>query len=582
MATEKKDKTDAFTMQLIYNFMSSIVDEMCATVVRTSFSPLIRDAFDFAAGICDAKGEIVAEGLVMAIHSLVYPPFIKHIMNIFGNDIHRDDLFISNDPYSRAAHLPDIYIAHPIFIGNELVAWSVACGHQRDMGGRVAGSNACDCTEIYQEGLRIPLMKLYNKGKANDTILKVIEANVRVPQIVIADIQALKAACQIGEVKFLELAETYGWEVLNRYLQDLVEYSERRVRAEISVMPDGVYEFTDYLDDDGFRPDPVRFTVKITVDKDTMTYDFTGSSPQVKAGINNPLGSTMACVNCALRCLISPDIPTNSGVMRPIKIIAPEGTIVNPVLPAPVAGRGVTLGRLLDTLLGAEAKIAPERIFACASNADIGVSIGGYEGRSPFIYTEFWAGGWGGRPSCDGVDACSPIWANGANQVCEIIESLFPLRIRSVGYMPDTEGAGKYRGALSTMKDIEVLADEATFQLRVDRVRFGCYGLQGGQEGAHACVTYNPDGENRKLPKTVMTVKKGDVIRLQAAGAGGFGNPAERDVEMVRNDVHNGLLSPRRAREVYGVVMDENSFEIDVAETKRLREGMKRGVTTSI
>ena len=574
----KDREIDVVTMHLINNLLYSLVDEMTATVVRTSFSPLARDAFDFQCALCKANGDIILEGEGSLLHSLAYTGIIAAVRRKYGDSIYPGDTFLDNDPYTEASHLPDVYMARPIFIKGELVAWSCSGGHQIDVGGRVAGSCACDSTEIYQEGLRIPPVKLYDRGAPVREIFDILRANSRVPDVLVGDLSSHHAACYTGEKRFMELVKTYGWETLSLYIDELLDYSERRTREELRNLPDGSYEFTDYMDDDGFEEGPIPIHIKITIDGDEITYDFTGTAPQIKGAMNNPIATTKAMVLIALRLLLSYDIPRNSGVWRAVKLIVPEGSVVNPRLPAAVAGRGLTLARIEDTLMGAEAQIVPDRMPACETGSDYLVCLRGKEEERGFtILVETVWGGWGGRPFADGPEFNTPILLDGANQSCELNERIYPFIYNQYGYVPDTEGAGKYRGSLSLIREWEFVGDEGTLQIRVDRTRTRPWGLQGGHAGAFSQTILNPDRENRELGKVTLPLKKGDVLRLRTSGAGGWGHPLERDADLVRADVGNEKISIGRAKEVYGVVIDEKTMEVDLDETQRLREAMKKG-----
>jgi N-methylhydantoinase B len=475
----------------------------------------------------------------------------------------------------------------PIFLGNELVAWSVAGGHQRDVGGAVPGSGACDSTEIYQEGLRIPPMKLYERGVRNDWLFKIIRAASRAPDIIEADIEAFRASCYIGEQRFLELAEEYGWDTLKLYFDELLDHAERLTRAEIKEMPDGEYEFTDYLDDGGqgyidaegnIVSALVPIHLKITVKGDSITYDFTGTSPQVKGAMNNPFGTTRATVMTCLRYMIDPAVPRNSGVFRPITLIVPKGTLLNPHPPGACASRGGTLGRETDTILGAQAQIAPKKMMGCASNVDTLICIASDEGTAePFLFMEAMWGGWGGRAFDDGVDYNTCPELNGSNEPMETNEELYPIMYNRYGYVSDREGAGKHRGSVALVRELKLLADEATLSLRVDRQRTGPYGLAGGKAGAPLVAIFNPDTEKRHVGKITLEIECGDVMQVTTSGAGGWGNPLERDVEMVLDDIRNEKVSVQRAREVYGVVIDEKTLQVDTDDTRKLRETMKSG-----
>ncbi len=570
-----KEKIDMIVLGLINNFLYSLVDEMTIGVVRTSFSPLTRDAFDFQCGICHVNGEMLLEGEGTLIHSLVYPTLISNWIKAHADSTYPGDIMVTNDPYSDAAHLPDIYMWHPIFINGKIAAWSVAGGHLRDVGGSTPGSCACDSTEIYQEGLRIPPMKLYERGVPNKDLIALIEANSRVPMITMGDVEAYHAACHIGEERFLALAKTYGWETLSIYLDELLDYAERLTRDDIRRMPDGEYEFTDYMDDDGITDKPITLHIKITVAGDEITWDFTGTSPQVRGALNNPYGSSKACVVTALRQMMDTDIPRNSGAWRPATLIIPEGNFLNPRLPGAVASRGGTLARESDVMLGAAAQIRPDKIPACFSNLDHLLNIGGYQNGKPFILIETIWGGWGGTSQHDGNDFCTPPFLNGGNQPCEANEELEPIMYNQYGYLPDREGAGKYRGSVALVREWKFTGDEAVLQLRTDRQKYETYGLYGGKNGAPSESFINPDTENRPIGKITMNIKKGDVYRLITAGAGGWGDPLERDPELVLKDVRDEKVSVKRAREAYRVVINEAAMEVNIAETEKLRKTMK-------
>ncbi len=578
-------KIDIITLQLINNFLYALVDEMTQTVVRTSLSPITRDSFDFQCGLCRGDGEMLMEGEGVSIHSLVYTTLISNWLSENRSTTYPGDIIVTNDPYSGAAHLCDIYMYQPIFIGDELVAWAVAGGHQRDVGGAVPGSGACDSTEIYQEGLRIPPLKLYKEGVRNDDLYKIIQTASRTPDIVEGDIEAFRASCNTARDRFYDLVENYGWETLDVYFDELLNYAERLTRSEIKEMPDGEYEFTDYLDDGGrgyvddagnIIENLVPIQVKITVNNDEITYDFTGTSQQVRGAMNNPFGTTRATVMACLRYIINPDIPRNSGAFRPVKLIVPEGSLLNPRLPGACASRGATLGRETDTILGAQAKINPDRMMGCASNVDTLVCIASHEtAAEPFIFMEAMWGGWGGRAFADGVDYNTCPELNGSNEPCETNEELYPIMYNRYQYVPDKEGAGKYRGSVALVREWKLLADEATLSLRVERQRTRPYGIAGGQSGAPLEAVFNPDTESRSVGKVTLEMKRGDVIQITTSGAGGWGNPLERDMNMVLEDVRNEKVSIQRARDAYGIVIDENTLEVDEGRTQRLREAMQ-------
>ncbi len=575
--TDEKE-LDIFTMQLINNFLTSATDEMNQVVVRTSLSPITRDAHDFQCGLCRGDGEIILEGDGTVIHSLVYQTLISNWLRDNRQRTYPGDVIITNDPYSGASHLPDIYMYRPIFVGDEIAAWSVSGGHQRDVGGMTPGSCPHNATEIFQEGLRFSPLKLYERGEPNETFFQFIDCNSRAPDIVRADIGAHYGACIIGEQRFRELVDEHGWRTLERYLDALLDYAERLTRAEIAAMPDGVYEFADCLDDDGNNPGiPVPIRLKITIEGDGITYDFTGTSPQVKGGMNNPLGSVKAAVMTALRLMISPDIPKNGGAWRPVNLIVPEGTLFNPVLPAPVASRGGTAQRAADVLIGCQVPIRPEKMMACSSGQDTLVNLAANDRNGElFILMETLFAGWGGRMAGDGNEVCSPPITNNSNIPIESNESVYPDVIyKQMALVPDTEGAGKHRGALSVVREWQYVGEtEALIQLRVDRRDHAPWGVDGGQPGARLQATVlSAEDSDRDVGKSTFTLHKGDSLRIRAAGAGGWGDPVERDPMLVVEDVCDGKISPQRARDVYRVAIDAATMGLDQHETRRLRGG---------
>jgi N-methylhydantoinase B len=354
----------------------------------------------------------------------------------------------------------------------------------------------------------------------------------------------------------------------------LLDQAERLARNAIRAMPNGSYSFEDWIDDDGIDSSEIPIKVTITIAGDRLTADFTGSAVQVKGAINSPMPFTKSAVYACVRHLIGGDPPNNEGYFRPIEVIAPPGTIVNPVMPAAVAARGLTGFRAANAIFGALAKIAPDRVFACEMGGDTGVSFGGYDAdRRPFVFLEFLFGSWGGRPTRDGMDAASSSVVNFSNNPIEIVEAEYPLLIERYGYVQDSEGAGKFRGGSALVRQYRFLESEGTLQVRADRQRHQPYGLQGGLSGTPSANILNPEGAARELPsKFRHTVRRNDVFRHALAGAGGWGNPFDRDPVLVAFDVAEGKVSIERARQEYGVALDPITNSILTDETKRLRQ----------
>jgi N-methylhydantoinase B len=584
--------SDPIEFELFKNALFGVADEMALTVFRTTYSGVLKDNMDYSTAMFDREGVLVAQGLTLPGHLGSMPTAIAALKTAYAGRVDPGDVFILNDPFQGGMHLPDVFVFKPIFRsppspspargggqggGEALIAWAGTVCHHTDVGGRVPGSNASDSTEIYQEGLRIPPLKLYECGTRNETLFALIEKNVRVPVKVFGDLRAQLAACHIAEAAMLDLAAHYGAVKLAQYMTELVDYAERMTRAAIRDLPDGVYDFLDHIDDDGIdvgRPIPLQVT--ITKRGDAIHVDWTGTSPQVRGAINNTLSYTKSASYCGIRSILPQNIPTNEGVFRAIQVTAPAGTIANGVLPAACAARGLTGFRMVDCMFGALAKMLPDQVFAASDGGNTGVSIGGYHAdRTPFIYVDFTCCAWGARPYADGLDGNSHIYANMASQPIEVTEAEQPLQITAYEFIQDAMGPGKFRGGAPFRREYKLLADEAILQVRSDRRDFRPFGLYGGGAGQPSMNYLNPDQNPAPLPsKLTMTMKKGDLFRHEVAGAGGWGDPLERDPALVLKDVLNEFVSERAAREDYGVVLAGTPPVVDEAATAALRQLM--------
>src|SRR5580693_1766263 len=550
--------SDPIEFELFKNALFGVADEMALTIFRTTYSGVLKDNMDYSTAMFDGSGKLAAQGLTLPGHLGSMPTAMAAIQGAFAGRIEPADVYILNDPFQGGMHLPDIFVFKPIFYDGELLAYAGTVCHHTDVGGRVPGSNASDSTEIFQEGLRIPPLKLFDRGIRNDTLYALIERNVRVPVKVFGDLRAQLAACHISERSLLELAGHYGVEKIGHYMTELIDYSERMTRAAIRELPDGVYGFLDHIDDDGIDVGkPIPLAVTVTKSGDQIFVDWTGSSPQVKGAINNTLSFTKSASYCAIRSILPENIPTNEGVFRAITVEAPLGTIANMVLPGACAARGLTGFRMVDCMFGALAKMLPEQVFAASDGGNTGVSIGGYDAdRRPFIYVDFTCCAWGGRPDADGLDGNSNIYANMASQPIEVTESEQPLQITAYEFIQDAMGPGKFRGGAPFRREYKLLADEAVLQVRSDRRDFRPFGLYGGGPGKPSMNYLNPDSHPEPLPsKLTMNMKKGDLFRHEVAGGGGWGDPLERDPALVLNDVRNEFVSEASAQEDYGVVL---------------------------
>ncbi len=578
-------RRDPVQVELLKNALTAIADEMAITVVRTARSFVIKESLDFSCGLMDADGALVAQGLCLPLHMGSFPPTMESILRDFGQDMRPGDVFATNDPYlGGGTHLPDIFVFKPVFLDGALLGFAAAIGHQTDIGGRVAGGNACDNTEIYQEGVRIPPVRIVDAGKPDDVFFKLMRANVRVPEKVLGDIMATIAACRRGEEGLQALGRAHGARSLKRQMKDLIDYAEELTRADLRALPDGRWTFEDFLDDDGFQQEPIRIFAEIVKEGSELTADFRGTSPQVKGSINMPRSFTCSATYACVRSIMDPSIPNNEGFFRPITVVTEPGSFVDCTHPAPVAARGLGATRVTDCLWGALARMLPHKVFACGVQGDYGVTIAGYrpDGR-PFVNLEFLYSGWGGRPDKDGIDGISSLAVNYANTPAEVVEVEQPLRIERYGFRPDTGGAGKHRGSLSIVRDYRLVgADEAVLQVRGDRQKFRPFGLCGGRPGAFAANVINPDSEAPRVPpgKFMTTMKEGEVFRALLAGGGGWGDPLERDPALVLDDVLNDKVSPECARSEYGVQIDTDAMRVDEDATRDLRDRMRDAIAS--
>jgi N-methylhydantoinase B len=572
---------DPFALELVKNALAALADEMALTVFRTARSFVVKEALDFSTALFLADGQLIAQGTCLPFHLGAMPFAVRAVRRQFGERARPGDLFITNDPYDGSTHLPDIVLVKPVFTAGRLIGWSVALAHMTDIGGRMPGGNASDSTELYQEGLRIPPARLWREGEPDETLFRLIARNVRVPDTVLGDIRSLIAACVVGERELVALAGRYGVDAFEQYCRDLLDYTERFTRSEIARLPKGTWSFVDHLDGDGIDPGPIRFQATVTIRAADMTIDLTGSSPQVRGAINCVYPFTLSTALACVRSIVDLAIPNNAGYFRPIEVIAPEGTVVNPRPPAAVAARGITGIRIADTIFGALAQAVPDVLPACGSNApDVGVSYGGVDRRGkPFVYLEFLVGSWGGGPDRDGMDACTGTLVNYSNAPAEMIEADQPLAVERYALVPDSGGPGRFRGGLAIERHLRFKADRATLQIRSDRRDHPPYGLDGGECGRASNVAIaRADGRVDACPaKFLTTVDSGDVLQVRLAGGGGHGPAFERDAEAVLDDVVEQKMSVDHAREAYGVVIAGTPPHVDVAATAALRARMGDG-----
>jgi N-methylhydantoinase B len=513
--------TDPIELAIFKSTFHSIAEEMGVALRRTAFSPNIKERRDYSSAVFDRHGQVIAMGDDMPVHLGSMPMSVRAALDKLT--LEQGDIAILNDPYDGGTHLPDITLVMPVFVGdsNTAVFFVANRAHHADVGGMYPGSMGL-CREIYQEGIRIPPMKL------NPSVLQLIFTNVRTPREREGDLTAQIGACRIGVERVEELVAKYGLARVESNAAALLDHSEELIRAELATLPEGEFSAEDFLDDDGITSGPVRICVKISPNpqKRTLRVDFTGSAAQVTGSLNAVAAITYSATFYVLRCLLPEEAAPTAGLMRPVELILPEGSIVNAKPPAAVAGGNVeTSQRIVDVLLRAFAKILPQRIPAASSGTMNNLTIGGIDPRNgqPYAYYETIAGGTGGRPVGDGVSGVHTHMTNSLNTPVEALEYAYPFRVRRYSYRTGSGGEGRFRGGDGLVREIELLGP-AQVTLLADRRIFAPYGLHGGSDGTKGQSTLIADGAERALPgKCNMQANAGDLIRIETPGGGGWG-----------------------------------------------------------
>ncbi len=600
---------DPVTLEVVRNAAEAVAEEMNANLVRTGHSPNIKERRDCSTALFDADGRMVSQAETMPVHLGAMPFSVAAALERFPPEtLAPGDEVLLNDPFRGGAHLPDLTLVTPVFADGEdsLVALAANRAHHADVGGATAGSVGATSTEIYEEGIRIPPVKLTAAGETNEALLDTLLANVRTPDERRGDLRAQQAANRTGVRRVRELIGRYGATDLRAAWAEIQDYSERRMRAEIADLPDGTYTFEDVLDDDGRGHADLPVRAAVTVDGDSVVVDFEGTADQVEGPVNAVFAVTASATYYAVRCVTDPEIPPNEGCYRPVEIRTPEASIVDPEPPAAVVGGNLeTSQRVTDVVLGAFGKAIPDRAAAAGQGTMNNVTFGGrdFRGRgdgvgdgdgvsdgetpgdggtdrgSPYAFYETQAGGFGGRAGADGMDAVHVHMSNTLNTPVEVLETAYPLRVERYALRPDSGGPGEFRGGLGLRRDVAVRGHRATFSLLADRHRHAPYGLAGGGEGAtgaaflygggdsddgtdaesddRAYGGFDEEAAERLPPKTTRQLSAGAVVSVRTPGGGGYGEPGERDVAAIARDVRLGKVSMERAVEVYGVSEEE-------------------------
>ena len=567
---KSKSEFQPAQLAMLWSRLLAISDEMAVTLTHTAFSMIVRDAHDYGCSVFDASANMVAIGedatpglSVSAMISL------RNMLRVYPAETLRPgDVLIMNDPWLATGHLLDLTIVRPVFHQGRLAGFVAAVAHHMDIGGRKTTPAS---TEIYEEGLYLPVLKLYDQGKPNDTLFRILESNVRVPEMVLGDVHAQVTANELGAQRVCELLSENGWSDLNLLGGIVLERAEAAMREAITAVPDG--EYHGELVIDGFDDDLLLATT-ITVAGSELRINFSGTSPQVNRGINCVFPITQGIALIGLQLALRPDVPTNAGVMRPISMTAPAGSLLAAEYPAPVVGRSLVLDHLQPLIFIALAKAIPDKICA-VSGGPIwsGRVYGEHPDGSPFYVLQQLNGGMGARSNSDGYSAVS-FPNNVATVPVELWEDGVPLLVERKGFIPDSGGSGRFRGGMGQEFRVRVLCDEATLPIRADRTRNPSPGLFGGRPGRKGRVLRN--GTEPLHPKSPTTARFGDTVSWQLAGGGGYGESLERDPERVLADVIDGLVSLKTAKRDYGVVVTEEQigFVLDREASETLRRSM--------
>lgn len=583
-------RIDPITLEVMSQGLISVVREMRATVMRTAKSVAIYEAKDFSCGLFAPDSQVVAQSEDIGSHVVPMPWTVQSAMAKLGDSLAPGDIILVNDPYVGGTHLNDVTIIYPVFIGDRLIFFPAVREHWPDVGGMVPGSMSGNATEIYQEGIRIPPIKIMERGRMNDAALELLLANMRVPDERIGDFHAGIAACRVAERRILELCERYGVEVLLEAVRQDLDRAEARMRACLSDLPDGTYCYEDYLEtfpQGGFEP--LLLPLSLTISGDTLKADFTGASPQVPVPVNSTLAVTAASVFIAVKSVFDPDAPLNQGSFRPIEVVAPEKTIVNVARPAPAGSHGEIRKRVIATMVGALSQVVPEKVAGDLCRSSFHNLLGGFNTRNgrEWVHYEWSGGGNGGFAEADGPSAMAPFdWGDLVTvQPSEVIEARFPLLVEYSELDADSGGAGRSRGGLAMRRRIRVTAPDAKYSLLSDGAIVPAFGVLGGLSGKPlASWVEDTEGNSHAFdtPGKVggHLVHENERVVLRSAGGGGYGDPLERPADRVAEDYRLGYISDAAVNDLYGVVLVAGAAEVDAAATeerrRRLREARVR------
>lgn len=557
-AAERKALLDRITLDILSGKLTATVDEMGAVLARTSMSPVIYEILDFACGLCDAQGRLVAQGNGITLFTGTFSEQVRHLIARHGGALAPGDVYISNQPYDGGTHACDVAIMRPVFLADgSLLAFAVAVAHWLDVGGAKPGSLPPDATEVYQEGIRLPCLRLARGGRLDEGLLELLRVNLRFPEMAIGDLNAELAATRIAERRLLETAGRYGAEALRTVFAHILERDAAASRQAVAALPDGRYEAEDWIDGDGVSDERIPVRVAVTIAGERMTFDYGGSAPARRAPINCTRGALLSSVKTVFKALIDPQAPANDGWFAPLRLQAPPGTVFTAEPPAPVGWYYEGSAQASELAWKALAPLAPER-FGAGSYMSLTVAYlcgRGGEGRQAYVHIEPAHGGWGAGPDADGASALIALTDGDTyNYASEVIEAKFPLRLRR--YALNTEaggGAGRHRGGFGLVREYEILEEGNFLYCSVGRSETPPWGLEGGRSGSCNAVEVLRDGALLRLARSPhLELRPGDRVRVVTGNGGGYGRPEERPAAAVAADLEAGYLTAEQARALYG------------------------------
>ena len=553
--------TDAVTREVISHSLISAAEEMSKALGRSAYSAIIYDMLDYSCAIFGPEGELVSQAENLPAQLGVMSSAIGFMLRKFpSSSMKPGDVFIMNDPYTGATHTLDLVVAAPIYYEGRLMGFAGTNAHHLDMGGKVVCTEAADNTEIFQEGLILPIVRLYEQGVPSSSVFDIIQANVRIPKQTIGDLRAQVAACRTGERRITEICDRYGANLAAAYVSEVLDYTERRVRQEIQGMRDGTYYAEGHMDPDYFGTRPIRICTEVTVADGGVHVDFSGTDAQVAGSLNNPYASTVSAIWFAVRCMIDPSIPQNEGCYRPISYFVPEGSILNPRRPAAVSIRHLTQQKAADVLLSALKDAQPSRSAAGCSVSFPTWTAGGIDPRTeePYLASDIIGGGMGASAGGDGLSAVDTHMGNCAMMSAEAMEVEFPFRVLRTELVPDSGGAGRHRGGLAIERSYQFLGQKGVVGVHyADQTRDETrpWGLVGGMRGKPAGVTLtDAKGDERQLPSKGVNypLRQGEILTFRSSGGGGYGPPSERSLDDLNRDLRDGYVTYEEAIKEYG------------------------------